>query len=66
MIIEALDGWLAGGGIRYITPLGPLSFDLATDPGSVKDFASFSKQTANELVGQQEANGVFEFYLKRK
>lgn len=38
----------------------------ATDPGSVKDFASFSKQTANELVGQREANGVFEFYLKRK
>ena len=38
----------------------------ATDPGSVKDFAAFSKQTANELVEQQEANGVFEFYLKRK
>ena len=38
----------------------------ATDPGSVKDFAAFAKQTANELVGQQEANGVFEFYLKRK
>jgi tRNA 2-thiouridine synthesizing protein A len=38
----------------------------ATDPGSVKDFAAFSKQTANELLGQQEANGVFEFYLKRK
>jgi tRNA 2-thiouridine synthesizing protein A len=38
----------------------------ATDPGSVKDFAAFSRQTANELLGQQEANGVFEFYLKRK
>ena len=38
----------------------------ATDPGSVKDFAAFAKQTANELLGQQEANGVFEFYLKRK
>jgi tRNA 2-thiouridine synthesizing protein A len=38
----------------------------ATDPGSVKDFAAFSKQTANELVEQQEVNGVFEYYLKRK
>jgi tRNA 2-thiouridine synthesizing protein A len=38
----------------------------ATDPGSVKDFSAFSKQTANQLVEQQEANGVFEFYLKRK
>ncbi|MGA9393966.1 MAG: sulfurtransferase TusA family protein [Azonexus sp.] len=38
----------------------------ATDPGSLKDFAAFSKQTANELLGQQEVNGVFEFYLKRK
>jgi tRNA 2-thiouridine synthesizing protein A len=38
----------------------------ATDPGSVKDFAAFSKQTANDLVEQQEVNGVFEYYLKRK
>jgi tRNA 2-thiouridine synthesizing protein A len=38
----------------------------ATDPGSVKDFAAFSKQTANELVEQREVNGVFEYYLKRK
>lgn len=39
---------------------------LATDPGSVKDFAAFCKQTGNELLEQQEANSVFEFYLKRK
>ena len=39
---------------------------LATDPGSVKDFAAFCKQTGNELLEQQEANRVFEFYLKRK
>ena len=38
----------------------------ATDPGSVKDFAAFAKQTGNELLEQQEVNRVFEFYLKRK
>ena len=38
----------------------------ATDPGSVKDFAAFCKQTGNELLAQQEVNRVFEFYLKRK
>lgn len=39
---------------------------LATDPGAVKDFAAFSRQTGNELLGQQEASQVFEFFLKRK
>ncbi|MBL8421086.1 MAG: sulfurtransferase TusA family protein [Dechloromonas sp.] len=38
----------------------------ATDPGSLKDFAAFAKQTGNELVGQREENRVFEFYLKRR
>ena len=38
----------------------------ATDPGSLKDFPAFAKQTGNELVEQQEVNRVFEFYLKRK
>ncbi|HXE39951.1 MAG TPA: sulfurtransferase TusA family protein [Azonexus sp.] len=39
---------------------------LATDPGSLKDFPAFAKQTGNELVKQQEENRVFEFFLKRK
>jgi len=38
----------------------------ATDPGSLKDFAAFAKQTGNELVAQREENRVFEFYLKRR
>ena len=38
----------------------------ATDPGSLKDFPVFAKQTGNELVEQKEVNRVFEFYLKRK
>ncbi|MDD2885370.1 MAG: sulfurtransferase TusA family protein [Dechloromonas sp.] len=39
---------------------------LATDPGSLKDFPAFAKQTGNELVEQREENRVFEYYLKRK
>ena len=39
---------------------------VATDPGSVKDFQSFSRQTGNELLSHEEANREFTFYLKRK
>lgn len=39
---------------------------VATDPGSVKDFAAFSKQTGNELLSQAEANKEFTFFLKKK
>jgi tRNA 2-thiouridine synthesizing protein A len=40
---------------------------LATDPGSVKDFQAFARQTGNDLLGQNEtAERVFEFYLRRK
>lgn len=39
---------------------------LATDPGSLKDFPAFAKQTGNELVSQKEENRVFEYYLKCK
>jgi len=39
---------------------------LATDPGSVKDFAAFARQTGNELLESKEDNGVFEYLLKRK
>jgi tRNA 2-thiouridine synthesizing protein A len=39
---------------------------LSTDPGSVKDFEAFSKQTGNELLQQAESNKEYTFYLKRK
>ena len=38
---------------------------LATDPGAVKDFAAFCRTTGNELVEQDEADGVFRFIIKR-
>ena len=39
---------------------------VATDPGAVKDFQAFCKQTGNELLSQAEANEEFTFFLKRK
>jgi tRNA 2-thiouridine synthesizing protein A len=39
---------------------------LATDPGALKDFPAFAKQTGNELLSHREDNRVFEFFLKRK
>jgi tRNA 2-thiouridine synthesizing protein A len=39
---------------------------LATDPGSVKDFQAFSKQTGNELLSHSEANKEYTFFMKRK
>jgi tRNA 2-thiouridine synthesizing protein A len=38
----------------------------ATDPGSVRDFQAFARQTGNILVGQSEENQEFTFYMKRK
>ncbi|HUL97317.1 MAG TPA: sulfurtransferase TusA family protein [Usitatibacter sp.] len=39
---------------------------MATDPGSVKDFQAFCKQTGNELLQHAEANREFTFFMKRK
>jgi tRNA 2-thiouridine synthesizing protein A len=39
---------------------------LATDAGSVKDFAAWSKSTGNELVEQSSDGGVFRFVLRKK
>lgn len=39
---------------------------LATDPGSVKDFAAWSKTTGNPLVTTSQDAGVFRFVLMKK
>ncbi len=39
---------------------------LATDGGSVKDFAAWSRTTGNELVEQTADGGVFRFVLRKK
>lgn len=40
---------------------------LATDPGSLRDFQAFSRQTGNELVGQETSpEQEFIHLLRRK
>lgn len=39
---------------------------VATDPGSVKDFQAFAKQTGNELLESAEAGGEYTFLIKKK
>lgn len=38
---------------------------IATDPGSVKDFEAFCKQTGNELLESGEEGGKFVFFIKK-
>ncbi len=38
---------------------------VSTDPGSVKDFEAFSKQTANALLSSGEEGGKFIFVMKK-
>jgi len=39
---------------------------LSTDPGSVKDFQAFAKQTGNQLLSHDEADKVFTFFMKKR
>lgn len=39
---------------------------VATDPGSMRDFQAFSRQTGNELVEQQEQGDAFIHFLRRR
>ena len=52
---KALNGMTAGQVLHII----------ATDPGSVKDFEAFAKQTGNELQESREEGGKFHFLMKK-
>jgi tRNA 2-thiouridine synthesizing protein A len=46
---------------------GEILHIIATDPGSVRDFQAFARQTGNELLKQIESEqSEFEFWLKRR
>jgi TusA-related sulfurtransferase len=45
---------------------GELLKVMATDPGSVRDFQAFARQTGNELVRQDTAGQEFVHYLRRR
>ena len=52
-------------GLSEIEPAQILKV-AATDPGSVKDFQAFCKQTGHELLEQDETDGVYTFYIKKR
>ena len=39
---------------------------IATDPGSMRDFQAFARQTGNELLEQTTAGADFLHYLRRR
>jgi tRNA 2-thiouridine synthesizing protein A len=39
---------------------------MATDPGSMRDFQAFSRQTGHELLASNADDGQFVFFLKKK
>ena len=53
---KALTDLLSGQVLRVVS----------TDPGSVKDFEVFARQTGHVLVSHAEANGEFTFLMKKK
>ncbi|MDE2612968.1 MAG: sulfurtransferase TusA family protein [Burkholderiales bacterium] len=45
---------------------GELLRVVCTDPGSVRDFQAFARQTGNELVGQSTEGSEFIHLLRRR
>lgn len=39
---------------------------IATDPGSLSDFAAFCNQTGNALLHSGVANGAYEFQIRKQ
>lgn len=50
--------------VKELAP-GDLIEALATDPGSVADFAAWCRSTGNELVEQGEQDGVYRFVIRK-
>jgi tRNA 2-thiouridine synthesizing protein A len=53
---KALNDMLSGEVLKVV----------ATDPGSVRDFQAFARQTGNELVEQSSREREFVHYLRRR
>lgn len=53
---------------KALNELGPgeLLRVVATDPGSVKDFQVFSRQSGHELLESEDRDGVFSYLLRKK
>lgn len=38
---------------------------VSTDPGSVADFAAFCRTTGNEMLEQNEADGIWTYLIRK-
>jgi tRNA 2-thiouridine synthesizing protein A len=47
-------------------PAGALLRVIATDPASARDFEVFSQQSGNALLESKQADGRFEYLLRKK
>ena len=45
--------------------VGKVLHIIATDPGSVKDFEAFAKQTGNQLLESREEGDKFYYLIKK-
>jgi len=50
--------------IQTLSP-GQVLHIVATDPGSVKDFEAFCKQTGNELLAATQESGEYRFDIRK-
>ena len=44
---------------------GDVLYVISTDSGSVRDFDAYCKQTGNILLGSNEADGKFHYYVQK-
>ena len=51
--------------IKELQP-GDIIEALATDPGSVPDFAAWTRSTGHELIEQTEEGGVYRFLIRKR
>jgi tRNA 2-thiouridine synthesizing protein A len=47
-------------------PSGTILHLICTDPGTPSDFEAFCRQTGHELAHQEQLEGKFLFWLKRR
>lgn len=52
---KSIQGLAAGQVLRIV----------ATDPGSVKDFEAFCKQTGNALLASSQQGGEYHFHIRK-
>ena len=78
MTLLQIDQWVDARGLSCPMPIvktaqamkslasGALIEVLATDPGSVKDMAAWSRTTGNELLESSSDGATYRFLIRRK